>query len=89
MTAQQQAPNAERMEDIREIVTEVLEIEPEELGDTDLFIEDHGADSLRAIEILARLEKRYRVEIPQSELPKMVNLIAVYSVLAQHADWQD
>ena len=90
MTAsQQQAPNAERMEDIREIVTEVLEIEPEELGDTDLFIEDHGADSLRAIEILARLEKRYRVEIPQSELPKMVNLTAVYAVLAQHADWQD
>jgi acyl carrier protein len=89
MTAQQQAPNAERLEDIREIVTEVLEIEPEELGDTDLFIEDHGADSLRAIEILARLEKKYRVEIPQSELPKMVNLVAVYQVLQQHADWQD
>lgn len=89
MTASQQAPNAERLEDIREIVTEVLEIEPEELGDTDLFIEDHGADSLRAIEILARLEKKYRVEIPQSELPKMVNLTAVYSVLAEHANWQD
>jgi acyl carrier protein len=89
MTASPQAPNAERLEDIREIVTEVLEIEPEELGDTDSFIEDHGADSLRAIEILARLEKKYRVEIPQSELPKMVNLTAVYSVLAEHANWQD
>lgn len=77
----------QRIEDIREIVADVLELEPEEISDTSLFMEDHDADSLRAIEILARLEKKYDVEIPQSELPKMVNLTAVYEVLSEHAGW--
>lgn len=79
----------QRMEDIREIVADVLELEPEEVSDTSLFMEDHDADSLRAIEILARLEKKYNVEIPQSELPKMVNMTAVYGVLSEHAGWTD
>jgi acyl carrier protein len=78
-----------RLEEIGEIVAEVLELEPEELTETSMFVEDHGADSLRAIEILARLEKKYRVEIPQSDLPKMVNLAAVYDVLGERAGWSD
>lgn len=74
-----------RMDELREIVCEVLELEPEELTDTSLFAEDHDADSLRAIEILARIEKVYRVEIPQSDLPRMINLRAVYDVLLEHS----
>ncbi len=77
-----------RMEELKEIAVEVLEIEDDELTDTSLFIDDHEADSLRAIEILARIEKKYKVDIPQSELPKMVNLREVYNVVAQYAGWQ-
>lgn len=77
----------EQLDEIREIVATVLELEPEELTNESLFVEDHEADSLRAIEILARLEKKYKVEIPQSELPKMVNVSAVYDVVAEHAGW--
>jgi acyl carrier protein len=76
------------LKDIREVIAEVLELEPEEITETSLFAEDHEADSLRAIEILARLEKKYNVEIPQSELPKMVNLTMVYDVLAERTGWQ-
>jgi len=83
------AINQTKMDELREIAVEVLEIEDDEITETSLFIEDHDADSLRAIEILARIEKRYKVEIPQSELPNMVNLQAVYQVVAQHAGWQD
>ncbi|WP_367127673.1 acyl carrier protein [Saccharothrix sp. HUAS TT1] len=79
----------QRLDDLREIVAEVLEIEPEEVTETSDFVEEHDADSLRAIEILARIEKQYKVDIPQSELPNMGNLRAVYDVLAQYADWQD
>ncbi|WP_077801283.1 acyl carrier protein [Streptomyces sp. JHA26] len=77
----------EQLDEIREIVAEVLEVEPEEITDTSSFADEHEADSLRAIEILARLEKKYKVEIPQSDLPKMVNLTAVYEVLAERAGW--
>ncbi|MFD9465153.1 acyl carrier protein [Streptomyces sp. NPDC060027] len=75
------------LDEIREIAAEVLEIEPEEITETSSFADDHEADSLRAIEILARIEKKYNVEIPQSDLPKMVNLRAVYDVVAQYAGW--
>jgi acyl carrier protein len=77
------------MEELREIVAEVLEMEPEEISDTGDFMDDYDADSLRAIEILARLDKKYRVEIPQSELPEMRNLKAVYEAVAKYAGWQD
>lgn len=78
----------QRMEELREIVAEVLELEPEEITDTADFVDEYGADSLRAIEILARIEKRYRIEIPQSELTKMQNLRAVYDEVARYAGWE-
>jgi acyl carrier protein len=77
----------ERLEELREIVAEVLELEPEELTDSGDFVDEYGADSLRAIEILARIEKKYKVEIPQSELPKMRNLTLVHELVAQYAGW--
>jgi acyl carrier protein len=76
------------LEELRELVAEVLEIEPEELTDTGDFVNEYDADSLRAIEMLARIEKKYRIEIPQKELAAMQNLKAVFDVTAAHADWQ-
>jgi acyl carrier protein len=71
-------------EKIKSIVAEVLEIEPEELTDTANFAEDYDADSLRAIEVLASLEKEFKIEIPQEELARMVNLIEVYEIVQQY-----
>lgn len=78
---------AERIETIKEIVCDILEIEEDEVSETSLFKEDHGADSLRAIEILAALEKEFGVVINQTELPRMVNLEGVYAVVAEPAGW--
>jgi acyl carrier protein len=83
------AINQSRMDELQEIAVEVLEIEDDEITPTSMFIEDHDADSLRAIEILARIEKKYKVDIPQAELPNMVNLQSVYEVVARYAGWQD
>ena len=79
---------SERLEELREISADVLELDPEELTDTADFVEVFGADSLRAIEILARIEKKYRIDIPQSELPRMQNLLAVYEIVARQAGWE-
>jgi acyl carrier protein len=78
-----------RMEELRELVAEVLELEPEELVDAADFVDEYEADSLRAIEILARIEKKYKVDIPQSELADMRNLKAVYEVVARYANWTE
>ncbi|HKP94802.1 MAG TPA: acyl carrier protein [Fibrobacteria bacterium] len=83
------SPKTGRMEKIKDIVSNILEIEPAEMTETSLFKEDHNADSLRAIEILASLEKEFKVEIPQTELANMVSLSAVYEVVKKSGNWAD
>jgi acyl carrier protein len=74
-----------QLDELREIVADVLEIEPGELDPNADFVETYDADSLRAIEVLARIEKRYNCEIPQSELAEMQNLAAVYEVVKRYS----
>lgn len=66
---------------IKEVVCDVLEIEPSEMTDTSLFKEEHEADSMGAIEILGSLERILGVDIDQSELSRMVNLNGVFDVV--------
>ncbi|MFD3515522.1 acyl carrier protein [Streptomyces sp. NPDC058657] len=72
---------------ITEIVCDRLELEPEDLGEGDLFVEEHGADSLALIGVLAALEKEFRVTIDQNEMPRMTCLRGVRQVLAETAGW--
>ncbi|MGC4746950.1 acyl carrier protein [Micromonospora sp. DT201] len=72
---------------LKDLVCEILELDEDEVSETSLFAEDHGADSLRAIEILASLEKEFGVVIDQSELARMVNLKGVREVVAEAAGW--
>lgn len=68
---------------IIKIVSEILEIGPSEMTDQSLFKEDHDADSLRAIEILATLEREFKIEIDQANLARMVNLQGIYDVVTE------
>lgn len=77
------AVTEQRQNEIKELVCDILEINPEEVTETSLFKEEHDADSLRAIEILASLERTFNVTIDQSELARMVNLKGVYEVVSE------
>ncbi|MER5210237.1 acyl carrier protein [Streptomyces sp. NPDC002838] len=77
--------DAARKQQIKEIVCDILEIDEDEVTETSLFKEEHDADSLRAIEILAALERTQNVTIDQTELNRMVNLEGVYTVVAEAA----
>ncbi len=77
-----------RKSQMRGIVCEILEIDPGEISEDSLFKEDHDADSLGMIEILALLEKTYSVTIDETELIRMVNLSGVYAVVASAAGWE-
>lgn len=77
--------DATRKQEIKEIVCDILEIDEDEVTETSLFKEEHDADSLRAIEILAALERTQNVTIDQAELSRMVNLEGVYAVVAEAA----
>lgn len=75
--------DVEAREQMKELICDILEIDPEEMTSQSLFKENHGADSLRAIEILAGLEREFDVTIDQAELGRMVNLDGVYAVVAE------
>lgn len=87
MTNDSIAYETEHLDEIREIVADILEVETEEVGETTHFAEELDADSLRAIEILSQLEKKFKIDIPQTELPRMENLRAVYTVVAERTGW--
>jgi acyl carrier protein len=74
---------ADLTEEIKAIVIEILEVEPEQLGMETDFIKDLGIDSLRSLEILAVLEKTYKIRIPEDSLKKMTNLKQVIEVVAE------
>lgn len=77
----------QRRERMKDLVCEILEIEPEDVTLESLFKEEHGADSLRAIEILAALEREFDVTIDQEELGRMVNLAGVEAVVSEAGGW--
>jgi acyl carrier protein len=70
---------------VKDVVCEVLEIEPDEMTEDSLFKEDHGADSMAVVEIVAWLEKEFHVKINDTDLVRMVNLAGVYDVATQAA----
>jgi acyl carrier protein len=72
-----------RKQEIKDIVCDILELEPDDVTEVSLFKEDHGADSLQAIEILANLERTFGVLIDPSELSRMVDLENVYLVVEE------
>jgi acyl carrier protein len=76
-----------RLEELRQMVADLLELEPDEVEDEADFRQVYDVDSLRAIEVLARIEKRYGVDIPQPELANMTNLFGVYDVVSRYAGW--
>ena len=60
--------------DIRNLVAEILETQPGDIDGNASFVKDLGMDSMMALEILAGIEKKYRIVIPEDTLPKFTSL---------------
>jgi len=73
------ADNVEQ--EIRKLVAEVLESEPEKINPNAKFVEELGMDSMMALEILAAIEKKYKVVIPEDMLPKFTTLNQTISLV--------
>ena len=61
-------------EKLRAIVAEVAEID--EVPDTEPF-KELGIDSMMAIEIVAEIERTYKIKIPEQELAQVTDLASV------------
>ncbi|AEI43009.1 acyl carrier protein [Paenibacillus mucilaginosus 3016] len=57
---------------LREIIADLVEIS--DFADHDDFNRDLGIDSMMTIEIIAQIERKMNVVIPESALPEFVDL---------------
>ncbi|WP_131743247.1 acyl carrier protein [Actinomadura roseirufa] len=80
---------SERLQQLRDILIDVLEIEPEELTDTSHFVNDHGADSLMAIDIISSIDRNMGVHLPNEVLPELLTLTAVMDCVERYGGPSD
>jgi acyl carrier protein len=74
-------------EEVKQLVSKIIEMPEEKLLEDAKFIEDLGVDSMRAIEIVAAIEKKYRIIIPEEEVPKVRSLKDIYNLLKELMKW--
>lgn len=61
-------------DEIRKMVAEIIEVPVEKLTLDADFFKDLGVDSLKAIEVVAAFEKKYKIIIPEQDIPNIRNL---------------
>ena len=68
-------------EDVRALVAEILEAKPDSISPEAHFVKDLGMDSMMALEILASIEKKFRIVIPEEMLAKFTSLQQTSSIV--------
>ena len=81
------ATEQDRTTEIAQIAADLFSVSAAEVTAARSFIDDLETDSLLAIDLLTRLENRYNIAIPDSDVLRMVNLHGTYEVVAEHAGW--
>jgi acyl carrier protein len=72
--------SVELKEQLRAIIAEVSEVD--EIPDSTPF-KELGIDSMMAIEIVAEIERTYKLSVPEDELQRITNLDAVYTLVKE------
>ena len=69
---------AEIKDTIRGLITEIAEdmdVETDAITDDAHFVENMGLDSMALLEVLATMEKKFGVSIPESEFPNLTSIV--------------
>ncbi len=61
-------------QEVKELIADIIEVDPASLDPDANLVEDLGMDSMMALEILASLEKRFKIKLPEDELPKITTV---------------
>ncbi|MDP2923725.1 MAG: acyl carrier protein [Candidatus Omnitrophota bacterium] len=67
--------------EIKQLISEIAEIPGEQIKDDSRFTEDLGIDSMMALEVVAGIEKKYKIVIPEAEIPTIRSLQNVYALV--------
>lgn len=68
-------------QELKELIAAIIEID--DFNDDDDFVTQLNVDSMLALEIVARIEKRYRIRIPEEGFDQMKTLNAVVLLVTE------
>lgn len=72
-------------EKIREILAQQLDIEEDSISLDSLLVEDLGADSLDAIDIVMSVEDEFGIEVPDEIIEKMESVKDITTYVENNA----
>jgi acyl carrier protein len=69
-------------EDLRRFVADVLDVEVDSVTDDAHFVAELGVDSLKALEVLVALERKYQIKISEDEVRDMTTFAEVRDLVS-------
>ena len=71
--------------ELQELAAEILGVDPDQVQMDKSFARDLAADSLDLVELIAAVEDKYGVELPESELEKMKVIADLWKFLEERS----
>ncbi|WP_125153765.1 acyl carrier protein [Clostridium rectalis] len=71
---------------VKDIISEQLGLDPEEISMESSFIDDLGADSLDIVELIMALETEFDLEIPDEDAEKISTVGDVVEYIKSHTE---
>ena len=72
-------------QEIKELIADIIEMDPKTIDPDAHLVEDLGMDSMMALEILAAIEKKYKIKLPEEELPKITTVNRAIELARKYA----
>jgi acyl carrier protein len=72
-------------EKVKEIVSDKLDVDPEDIEEDKDFVEDLKADSLAIVEVVLALEEQFEIEIPDEDTEKIKTVRDAIEYIKAHA----
>ena len=67
--------------EVKKSISGITEIPEADIKEDAGFIEDLGMDSMMALEIIASIEKKYKLVVPEKDIPSLRTLNDIYTLL--------
>jgi acyl carrier protein len=77
--------NKELLVKVKQIISEQLGVDEDEVTTTASFVDDLGADSLDQVELVMALEEKFEIEIPDDDAEKMRTVQDAIDYIEKHA----
>ena len=75
---------ADIFDQVKEVVVEQLNANPDEVKPESRFVEDLGADSLDVVELDMALEEKFGIEIPDEDAEKIQTVADAVKYIEEH-----